>query len=94
VAQICHRLAGLPLAIELAAAKIRFLDPAALLARLDQVLSTAPARDLPERQRTMRATLDWSHGLLAETQQAVFRRLAVFVGGLHDLGGRGGGGAR
>jgi predicted ATPase/DNA-binding XRE family transcriptional regulator len=81
VAQICHRLAGLPLAIELAAAKIRFLDPAALLARLDRVLSTAPARDLPERQRTMRATLDWSHGLLAEAQQAVFRRLSVFVGG-------------
>jgi predicted ATPase len=82
VAQICRRLAGLPLAIELAAAKIRFLDPATLLARLDHhVLSTAPARDLPERQRTMRATLDWSHGLLSETERAVFGRLSVFVGG-------------
>ena len=81
VAQICRRLAGLPLAIELAAAKIRFLDPAALLSRLDHVLSTAPARDLPERQRTMRATLDWSHGLLTEPERVLFRRLSVFAGG-------------
>jgi predicted ATPase/DNA-binding XRE family transcriptional regulator len=81
VARICRRLAGLPLAIELAAAKIRFLDPASLLSRLDQVLSAAPARDLPERQRTMRSTLDWSHGLLTEPQRILFRRLSVFAGG-------------
>src|SRR5918996_3889639 len=65
VAAICWRLAGLPLALELAAAKARFLDPATLLSRLDQALSTAWARDLPERQRTMGATLDWSHDLLS-----------------------------
>jgi tetratricopeptide (TPR) repeat protein len=81
VARLCQRLAGLPLAIELAAAKIRFLDPAALLSRLDRALSAAPARDLPERQRTMRSTLDWSHALLTGPQQDVFRRLSVFAGG-------------
>ncbi len=81
VATICRRLAGLPLAIELAAAKTRFLDPAALLSRLDRALSTRGARDLPERQRTMRATLDWSYGLLSETEKALFGRLSVFAGG-------------
>jgi predicted ATPase/DNA-binding XRE family transcriptional regulator len=81
VAAICWRLAGLPLALELAAAKVRFLDPAALLPRLDQALSTAWARDLPERQRTMSATLDWSLGLLDAPEQRLFRRLSVFVGG-------------
>jgi predicted ATPase/DNA-binding XRE family transcriptional regulator len=81
VASICWRLAGLPLALELAAAKARFLDPATLLSRLDTALSSAWARDLPERQRTMRATLDWSHGLLSEPEASLFRRLAIFVGG-------------
>jgi predicted ATPase/transcriptional regulator with XRE-family HTH domain len=81
VAAICWRLAGLPLALELAAAKVRLLDPAALLPRLDQALSTAWARDLPERQRTMRATLDWSYDLLDAPEQRLFRRLSAFVGG-------------
>ena len=81
VAAICRRLSGLPLAIELAAAKARFLDPAALLSRLDQALATSWARDLPERQRTIRATLDWSHGLLAGPERALFGRLSVFAGG-------------
>ena len=81
VAAICWRLAGLPLALELAAAKARFLDPATLLSRLDQALSTAWARDLPERQRTMRATLDWSFGLLGEPERSLLGRLSVFVGG-------------
>ena len=65
VAAICWRLAGLPLALELAAAKARFLEPTILLLRLDEALSMAWARDLPERQRTMRATLDWSCELLS-----------------------------
>ena len=81
VAAICWRLAGLPLALELAAAKARLLEPAALLYRLDQALSTAWARDLPERQRTMRATLDWSHDLLSDAERGLFRRLSVFAGG-------------
>ena len=65
VVGICHRLAGLPLALELAAAGLRVLDPATLLARLDEVIEQAGAVDLPARQRTMRATLDWSYGLLS-----------------------------
>jgi predicted ATPase len=81
VAAICWRLAGLPLALELAAAQIRFLDPEALLSRLDQALSAVGARDLPQRQRTMWATHDWSHDLLSEEEQVLFRRLSVFVGG-------------
>jgi predicted ATPase/DNA-binding XRE family transcriptional regulator len=81
VAAICWRLAGLPLALELAAAKVRLLEPAALLIRLDQALSTAWARDLPERQRTMRATLDWSYDLLSEPERNLLRRLSVFAGG-------------
>ena len=81
VAAICWRLAGLPLALELAAAKAKFLDPRMLLSRLDRALTTAWARDLPERQRTMRATLDWSHDLLADEEKALFRRLSVFAGG-------------
>ena len=81
VAAICWRLAGLPLALELAAAKARFMEPAALLPRLDRALTTAWARDLPERQRTMRATLDWSHDLLHEPEKELFRRLSVFAGG-------------
>jgi predicted ATPase len=81
VATICWRLAGLPLALELAAARVRFLDPAALLSRLDRAVSAGWARDLPERQRTMRSTLDWSHDLLSAPEQVLFRRLSVFAGG-------------
>jgi predicted ATPase/DNA-binding XRE family transcriptional regulator/predicted negative regulator of RcsB-dependent stress response len=81
VASICWRLAGLPLALELAAAKVRFLDPATLLSRLDRALSAGRSRDLPERQRTMRATLTWSHDLLSEPEKVLFRCLSVFAGG-------------
>jgi predicted ATPase/DNA-binding XRE family transcriptional regulator len=81
VAAICWRLAGLPLALELAAAKVRLLEPAALLSRLDQALSMAWARDLPKRQRTMRAALDWSYELLSESERRLFCRLSVFAGG-------------
>jgi predicted ATPase len=82
VAAICRRLAGLPLALELAAAKARFLDPDTLLSHLDRALSSGSTRDLPERQRTLRATLDWSHALLSREEQALFRRLSVFSGGV------------
>ena len=80
VAALCIRLAGIPLALELAAARARLLDPDELLDRLDVAL-LAGARDLPERQRTMRATLDWSYGLLTAEEQWLLRLLSVFVGG-------------
>ena len=82
VAEICRRLDGLPLAIELAAARVRLLPPQALLARLDDKLGllTGGARDLPERQRTLRNTLDWSFDLLSAVEQALFARLGVFAG--------------
>jgi predicted ATPase len=82
VAEICRRLDGLPLAIELAAARVRLLPPQALLARLgDRMeLLTGGARDLPERQQTLRSTLDWSFDLLTADEQAVFARLGVFAG--------------
>jgi predicted ATPase len=82
VAEICRRLDGLPLAIELAAAKVRLLPPQALLARLDDRmrLLTGGARDLPERQRTLKSTLDWSFDLLPAGEQALFARLGVFAG--------------
>jgi predicted ATPase/DNA-binding XRE family transcriptional regulator len=81
VASICWRLAGIPLALELAAAKAKFLDPKMLLSRLDRALSTSGVRDLPHRQRTMRAALDWSRDLLSESERELFRRLSVFAGG-------------
>jgi predicted ATPase/transcriptional regulator with XRE-family HTH domain len=79
--EMCRRLAGLPLAIELATARLRVLTPRSLLSRLDDVTATSAARDLPERQRTMRATLDWSYGLLTSEQQALFRLLGAFRAG-------------
>ncbi len=80
VAAICRRLDGLPLALELAAAHSRYLSPAALLDRLHTSLASSPARDLPPRQRTMAATLDWSHDLLTVAEQRLLRRLSVFAG--------------
>lgn len=86
VGATCERLAGLPLALELAAARARLLDPASLLQRLDTALQAGP-RDLPPRQRTMRATLDWSQGLLDAPARRLLRLMGVFVGGttLADL---------
>jgi len=82
VAEICRRLDGLPLAIELAAARVKLLPPQALLTRLDDRMGllTGGALDLPERQRTLRTTLDWSFGMLPAGQQALFARLGVFAG--------------
>ena len=83
VAEICFRLDGLPLAIELAAARVKILPPAALLAwpgnSLD--LLTCGPRDVPSRQQTLRKTIDWTYSLLSEAEQTLFRRLAVFSGG-------------
>jgi predicted ATPase/class 3 adenylate cyclase len=83
VAEICVRLDGLPLALELAAARVRVLPVGALLARLDQRLSllTGGAQDLEVRQRTLRATIAWSYELLSAREQTLFARLGVFVGG-------------
>ena len=81
VAALCQRLAGIPLALELAAARARVLDAAALLQRLDDAMTRSGAADLPPRQRTMRATLDWSHRLLGSQDQVLLRRLSVFTGG-------------
>jgi Tfp pilus assembly protein PilF len=83
VAEICVRLDGLPLAIELAAARIKMLPPKAMLQRLGTRLKflTGGPRDLPERQRTLRATIEWSHALLDEGEGILFSRLAVFSGG-------------
>ena len=82
VAEICRRLDGLPLALELAAARVRLLPPQALASRLDERFSllTGGARDLPQRQQTLRNTLDWSFGLLPAGEQALFARLGVFAG--------------
>jgi predicted ATPase/class 3 adenylate cyclase len=83
VAEICVRLDGLPLAIELAAARTKLLPPQAMLARLGSRLKLlrGGARDLPERQRTLRATIEWSYELLDEGEKTLFARLSVFSGG-------------
>ena len=83
VAEICRRLDGVPLAIELAAARVRLLGPTGLLARLGSSLDLPASRllDLPERQRTLRATLDWSIGQLAPADRDLLAQLSTFVGG-------------
>jgi predicted ATPase len=83
VGEICRRLDCLPLAIELAAARVKALSASVLLKRLDQRLPllAGGSRSAPERQRTLRATIDWSHDLLTEAEQDLFARLAVFAGG-------------
>ncbi len=83
VAEICVRLDGLPLAIELAAARMKLLSPQALLARLDRPLNmlTGGARDVPARQQTLRNTIEWSYQLLDAREQRLFRWLSVFVSG-------------
>jgi predicted ATPase/tRNA A-37 threonylcarbamoyl transferase component Bud32 len=83
VAEICARLDGLPLAIELAAARLNLLSPSAIRARLASRLQllTGGARDLPARQQTLRGAIDWSFELLQPAEQKLFRRLSVFVGG-------------
>jgi predicted ATPase len=83
VSEICARLDGLPLAIELAAARVKVLSPSSMLTRLASRLQllTGGARDLPQRQQTLRAAIDWSYDLLSPAEQKLFRRLSVFVGG-------------
>jgi predicted ATPase/DNA-binding XRE family transcriptional regulator len=83
IAAICRRVDGLPLALELAASRMRLLNPTEILARLDRALPllSGGSRDLPERQRTMRDTIAWSHDLLNPEERRLLSRLAVFVGG-------------
>lgn len=83
IATICSRLDGLPLAIELAASRVKVLSPTAMLTRLESSLNllTGGARDLPERQQTLRGTVNWSYSLLNATEQSLVRRLSVFTGG-------------
>jgi predicted ATPase len=85
LAEICRRLDGLPLAIELAAARVRLLSPVAMLDHLGRRLAllTHGAQDLPERQQTVRATIDWSYQLLDEPERALLARMSVFAGGAH-----------
>lgn len=83
IVEICHRLDGLPLAIELAAARIKVLSPQAMLARLQNRLQLIASkdRDVPTRQQTLRNTIEWSYDLLDEREKQLFRRMAVFQGG-------------
>jgi predicted ATPase len=83
VSEICLRVDGLPLALELAAARIKLLSPQAILSRLDDQLKllTGGARDLPSRQQTLRNTLEWSYNLLNDDEKKLYARLSVFVGG-------------
>lgn len=83
IAAICRRLDGLPLAIELAAARLNVLAPNQILSRLDESLTllASSRRDLPDRQRTLRGTIDWSHDMLPEPERVLFRRMSVFTGG-------------
>ena len=83
IVEICRRLDGLPLAIELAASRVKLLPPQALLARLERRLDIlqSTSADRSDRQRTLRGAIDWSHELLSADEQALFRRLAIFVGG-------------
>ncbi|MEO5951064.1 MAG: NB-ARC domain-containing protein, partial [Chloroflexia bacterium] len=83
VAEICHMLDGLPLAIELAAARIKIMSPHQILARFNSRLTllTGGAMDLPARQKTLRSTIEWSYGLLDDREKKLFRRLGIFSGG-------------
>ena len=83
VTEICRRLDGLPLALELAAARVKLLPPQAILSRLDDQLKllTGGARDLRSRHQTLRNTLEWSYSLLNDDEKELYARLSVFVGG-------------
>jgi len=92
IAELCVRLDGLPLALELAAARVKLLTPSAILARLDgrlRLLKAVPGAGLPERHRTLRAAVDWSYELLPTDEQALFTSLGVFVGGFSLEGAAG-----
>ena len=96
VAAIAARLHGMPLAIELAAARIKLLSPDAILARLEHQLDvlSAGGRDLPERQQTLRGAIAWSYDLLDDGSRRLLDRLSVFAGRRGHRGGRGGRAAR
>ena len=83
IAEICVRLDGLPLAIELAAARVKVLPPQAMLSRVDNRLKLlmGGSRDLPERQQTMRAAISWGYNLLDDAEKKLFATLSVFRGG-------------